>query len=190
MSQNKSKLTLTELTEILIREISIDYITTNMTGQEVQEKYNISPKTWVKIHRRQELAKKREEYKALVLEKDLDLKATKQSRIMNTGLDILEKHQDHLFEKQKKEALSETEIKGVRDNFSIISKEHRLDHNKPTDIAVNAIRLEMPQGMRPIVYGPPKDIEVEAKEIKKSKASEEDSEDDEEDNEIIGNPLG
>lgn len=197
--KDKSALKIEEITQKKVEEIALDFIVNNKSQSQLQKEYNLSAYFVRTLVEEMNLIKKREKYKEKVLDKSLEKCSNYQAKIIYKATELIHQHIDKLYESQKESdspILNSAEIRDVMAILQMISKEHRLDHDKPTDRSVKEVMVSFPEGFVPITHNRPTIVEdVEFKEVKKEKDSEEESEDKEEievkiDDKILGNPLG
>lgn len=175
----------------VIQNIAVDYITNDMTRANLQKKYNISATALSALITRAQLVRKRETYAKKLLEKSLDKCITKQSMVIVRATSILEEHVKALKAKQRRQKdkmLSSSEIRDVLAILAVVSKEHRLDNDEPTEKIVKQVQVMFPDGFEPITNN--QDIIAEA-EVVEPKTTEDNEEVQVEiDDNITGGILG
>ncbi len=192
------KKTVRDLTADLIKQISLDFIVNEMTKIQLMEKYNITRNCCTDIVVRNECVKLRENYRFKVLDKTIDRCSTYQSKTMFKITKLLADHVDAIAIVKKAgqgegKKLTGDEVKDMISILQTISKEKRLDADKPTEIRDVKVKVEFPDGYQPINPA----IEVNSKEteeaeiVKPQKIKEEKKEKVEEDTEekVISGPL-
>ena len=158
---------MSNLTKKMVEEIALDFIVTDMPISDIKKKYNISDALFSTICNRMALHKKRDSYRNKVLAKSLERCSTYQSKIIYKATEILNTHIEKLSvrqRQQKDQILSSSEIRDVMSILQIVSKEHKLDNDKPTDKIIKEVRVLFPEGFVPITSKP--DVIVEATEVK------------------------
>lgn len=182
-----------ELTRKKIEEIALDFIVNEKNKSQIISEYNISEGIYYNIVQRMNLIKKRESYRKKVLSKALDRCSTYQSKIIYKATEILHSHVDKLSQKAKQSEhalLSSAEIRDVMAILQIISKENRLDNDKPTDRTIREVKVELPEGFSSIIKKPEVIVEAEFKDIQEENNEKEEEEVIVEvDDDIMGSPL-
>ncbi|MCH9665833.1 MAG: hypothetical protein K0U41_08320 [Gammaproteobacteria bacterium] len=133
-----------KLTTEMIQKIVVEYVTTDKKKETIAKKFNVSESTITVIVKRMELNKRKEAYNNEVLEKAIRKCSTRQSRVIYSAVGIIDKHVQRLARLQTENPnliLSSAEIRDVMAILQIISKEHRLDTNQPTDSTVSKVQV-------------------------------------------------
>lgn len=136
-----------ELPKGALRKITYDYIVHDMGRGEITVKYNISDYSYHVIVRRCDLVKKREQYRKMVLQKSLEKLADKQSQAICDSVEVMLSHVGSVKEIQRSGILPSEIINDVMKIYTVMTKEKRLDEDRPTSnlgITVKVIMPEMP----------------------------------------------
>lgn len=185
--------TVTELTRDIINNVALDFIVNEKDKKQIALENNLSENTMNVLIQRLNLSKKRDKYREKVLDKSLERCSTYQSKIIYKATEILHNHVETLSQKtreQGKVMLSSAEIRDVMAILQIISKEHRLDNDKPTDRTIKEVRVSFPEGYTPITQKPDVIVEAEFKDIKEEPKEEKVEVVVEIDDDILESPLG
>lgn len=150
MSKKKK---INDLSTDLIHEICVDFIVNSKTAKELAESYNMGLSSARNIINKFDLLQKQEDYKEHVLQKSVKKCADYHANIIYKSTNILNNHITQMSEKQEKQGeqmLSSADLRDVMSILSLISKEYRLDNDKPTDRSVNSVQLEFAGGYQGI----------------------------------------
>lgn len=209
-----TKNSVNDLTREIINEIALEFIVNEKSTKDLMDKYNLSKNSILAIIERGNLVQKRDKYREKVLDRSLERCANYQSKIIFKATELLHEHVEKLSQRARKNAnsiLSSAEIRDVMAILSIISKEHRLDNDKPTDRTIKTVDVQFPEGFIPITRKPDVIVDADFKDVPKqeneesireteheenSETKQESSETNEEevvveiDDDILGSPLG
>lgn len=181
-----------EINSDILKEIAVDFIVHEMKQADICKKHNISSRALRHIVDAGKFVKKREAYKKKVLDKALEKCSNQQANIIYKATSLLDKHVNDLYNascRQKKRELTSAEVRDILGILAVVSKEHRLDNDEPTEKIVKKVQVEFPAGFQPITQR--RDVIVEA-EVVQPKEVEEPKEEEikvEVDDDIIGSPL-
>jgi hypothetical protein len=183
------------LTDKRVEEIALDFIVNDKTKSDIQRDYNLSRHLVSTIVKEMNLLEKRERYKERVLEKSLEKCSSYQSKIIYKATEILNNHIEKLSNKMKEPnapLLSSSEVRDVMSILQIVSKENRLDNEQPTDRTIKEVKVQFPEGFRPITSKREVIVDADYKDVKKQEETKEveESIEVEIDNNILENPLG
>jgi len=192
---SKNEISLKELTRKIIEQVALDFIVNEKTKKEITVSHNLSDGVAQSLISRLGLVHKREKYRERVLDKALERCSTFQSKIIYKATEILHSHVEKLSvrsREQGKALLSSSEIRDVMAILQIISKEHRLDHDKPTDRTIKEVRVSFPEGYTPITSKPDVIVDAVIQDVKEEEPVEEEKIEVivEIDDDVLRNPLG
>lgn len=153
----------------LIAEMFHDYSTQDFTYAMLVEKYHISHGTVHNIFKKHSFVKKKFAFQEGLLNESVKNLSSRHAKMLSRLTTIMEKQVERLQLMQRRDKtriLDSSRMKEVLTAFALISKEHRLDNDKPTDNQVMTIKVDMGPGVpliteNHIINAKPTDIEVD-----------------------------